>query len=119
MSGAAGGLSGALWAAFDAELVAGAPFVFELVAIERRLAAAAAAITGEGRLDEQSGMGKVVGELARRAGAAGVPLHAVVGRATEAGRELPGLASVTEAETLAEIQVAARRIALTSVGARM
>lgn len=119
MSGAAGGLSGALWAACDAELVAGAPFVFEMVGLERRLAAAAAVITGEGRLDAQSALGKVVGELSGRAVGAGVPLHAVVGSVAEGGRDLPGLASVSEAETLPEMQEAARQIALTVAGGRL
>ena len=36
MTGAAGGLSGGLWAAFGAELVAGASFVLDAVGFDAR-----------------------------------------------------------------------------------
>ncbi len=58
MTGAAGGLSGGLWAAFGAELQAGAPFVLDAVEFDRRLRRARAVVTGEGKLDEQSLAGK-------------------------------------------------------------
>lgn len=106
-SGAAGGLAGGLWAAFGAELVAGSDYVLDAVDVYSRLAGAGCAITGEGRLDAQSSMGKLVGELARRAEAAAVPLHAIVGSdAREPGTGPEGLASVTEAGTLAGIEQA-------------
>lgn len=119
MGGAAGGLSGGLWAVCDATLVMGAPFVFEAVEFDRRLGAAACAITGEGRLDDQSAMGKIVGQLAARAAAAAVPLHAVVGADARQGSILDGLASVTEAETLEAIEAAGRQIALTGAEAEL
>jgi glycerate kinase len=111
--GAAGGLAGGLWAAFGAELAAGADYVFDAVGIETRLAGARCAISGEGRLDRQSSMGKVIGELGRRAERAGVPLHAVVGRdGREPSFTLAGLCSVIEAETLSEIEEAGHAIVL-------
>ncbi|HEX3562649.1 MAG TPA: glycerate kinase, partial [Solirubrobacterales bacterium] len=80
MTGAAGGLSGGLWAALGAHLVPGATFVLGVLGFDRRLEEADAVITGEGRLDEQSLAGKLPGEIARRCRAAGVPLHAIVGQ---------------------------------------
>jgi glycerate 2-kinase len=53
MTGAAGGLSGGLWAGLGAELVPGAPYVLDTVGFDQRLRQAAAVIVGEGRMDEQ------------------------------------------------------------------
>ena len=78
-TGAAGGLSGGLWAAFGAELRPGAAAVLDALGVDARLREAQLVVAGEGRLDEQSFGGKIVGELARRARRAGVPIHAVVG----------------------------------------
>jgi glycerate kinase len=113
MTGAAGGLSGALWAALDAELVPGAQYVLDAIGFDGRLAAADAVVVGEGRIDEQSAMGKIVGEIACRARAAGVPVHAIVGNNAldpEVGRAIE-LRSVTEATTLTEIESAGERLA--------
>lgn len=113
MTGAAGGISGGLWAAFGAHLVPGAAFVLGVVGFDRRLEDADAVITGEGRLDAQSVEGKLTGEIARRCRAAGVPLHAIAGQVavTPDQRRPLGLASVVQAGTPEEIEVAARRIA--------
>jgi glycerate kinase len=80
MSGAAGGLSGGLWAAFDARLEPGAPFVLDAVGFDARARDAFALVTGEGRLDETTLHGKAVCEAATRARQAGVPAHAIVGQ---------------------------------------
>jgi glycerate kinase len=113
MTGAAGGLSGGLWAALGAHLVPGATFVLGVVGFDNRLEEADAVITGEGRLDPPSAEGKLTGEVARRCRAARVPLNAIVGQiALEPGeRERLGLASVAEAGTLDAIEAAAERIA--------
>jgi len=113
LTGAAGGLSGGLWAAFGARLVPGAPAVLDAVGFDARLAAADAVVAGEGRIDGQSLAGKIVGEIAARARAAGRPLHVVAGAdALEPGqRDALGLASVTAAPTLDDIRAAGRRIA--------
>jgi len=107
-TGAAGGLSGGLWAAFGAELRPGAAAVFDALGLDGRLRAAQIVVTGEGCLDEQSLGGKVVGELVRRAGAAGVPIQAVVGSSRLSSGEAAraGLAGVRVASTLAEIEAA-------------
>jgi glycerate 2-kinase len=113
MSGAAGGLSGGLWAAFGARLVPGAAYVLGLLGFDRRLDAADAAVTGEGRLDSQSLEGKLVGEVARRCREAGVPLHAIAGSVElgDSEAERLGLASVRQAETLEAIEMSARELA--------
>ena len=80
MTGAAGGLSGGLWAAYGAALEPGAAFVLNTLETDRRMRAARAVVVGEGRLDRTSLQGKVAGELATRARQAGIPCHAVVGQ---------------------------------------
>ena len=113
MTGAAGGLAGGLWAAFGARLVPGAAYVLGLLRFDRRLEEAGAVITGEGRLDAQSVEGKLVGEVARRGRAAGVPVHAIVGHtALDSGSATElGIASVHEAGDPDAIEAAARLIA--------
>jgi glycerate kinase len=118
MTGAAGGLSGGLWAAFGAHLVPGATFVLGVLGFDRRLEEADAVITGEGRLDDQSPQGKLTGEIARRCRAAEVPCHAIAGQVAlppDAIRSL-GLASAAEAGTPEAIADAAERIASSAVG---
>jgi glycerate 2-kinase len=106
MTGAAGGLSGGLWAARAARLVAGAPYVLDAIGFDARMRGAAFVVTGEGSLDEQTLQGKIVGELATRCRQGGVPCHAIVGRNRMApfGERIIDLASVTEASTLAELR---------------
>ena len=108
MTGAAGGLSGGLWAAFDAELAPGAAFVLDRIGFGRLLGEASAVVTGEGRLDRQTATGKAVGEVAVRGRRAGVPVHAVVGRdalGPDGSRSI-GLRSVREAGTAAGLRAA-------------
>ncbi len=67
-TGAAGGPSGGLWAAFGATLI---PAIDEI--LDRLLGGVDAVITGEGRLDSQTLHGKVIDGVTRRAASAGVP----------------------------------------------
>lgn len=110
MTGCAGGLSGALWAAHDAELVSGADHVLDLIGFDGLLDGADLVITGEGRLDEQSAAGKVVGVVAGRCRAAGIRCVAVVGRsALDPGAAAAmGLDRVIEASTAVEQREAGR-----------
>jgi glycerate 2-kinase len=112
MSGAAGGLAGGLWAQYGAELVAGAAFVLGEVGYDSRMRAARAIVTGEGRLDRQSLVGKVVSEVATRARQAGVPCHAVVGSNTLDLFDLRilDLQLVLEASTLTELEAAGAKL---------
>ncbi len=112
MTGCAGGLSGGLWA-FGAELRPGAEFVLDLLGFTDRLAAADAAITGEGRIDAQSLEGKIVGQIAATCAAAGRPLDVVVGE-DALDRALIGtlpIRSIREAGTLAALREAGRHLA--------
>jgi glycerate 2-kinase len=113
MTGAAGGLSGGLWADLDAELVPGAQFVLDAVEFDRRMRAARAVITGEGKLDQQSLAGKLVSEISTRARQAGVPCHAIVGtrELDSFGVRVLDLQAVCEASTPRQISAAARRLA--------
>ena len=79
MTGCAGGLSGGLWAQYDAALEPGAAFVLDALDFDARMRAARAVIVGEGRIDEQTLQGKIAGEIATRARQAGVPCFAIVG----------------------------------------
>ncbi|MEJ2678652.1 MAG: glycerate kinase [Gemmatimonadota bacterium] len=77
--GAAGGLGAALAGFLGAELVPGGDWVLEAVGFDAALARADIVVTGEGAFDVQSGMGKVVGEVIRRARARRVPVLLVAG----------------------------------------
>ena len=106
MTGAAGGLSGGLWAYCGATLVEGASFVLDTVGFDERLRVARFAVSGEGRFDEQTLTGKAVAEVARRCRSSGVPLHVVAGSSALAPDRVEqlGVASVREATTLEELE---------------
>jgi len=112
MTGAAGGLSGGLWAGRGARLVRGAPYVLEAIGFDELMRASAFVVTGEGSLDEQTLQGKIVGEVATRCRQAGVTCHAIVGRnqLDPFGERIIDLASVTEATTLEELKEAGRAL---------
>jgi len=118
MTGGAGGLSGALWAAHGAELVSGADHVLDLLGFDALLREADLAITGEGRIDGQSAAGKVVGVVAARCRTAGASCVAIVGQSAldEAGARAMGLAAVIEASTAAEQRAAGRAVGAGAAG---
>jgi glycerate kinase len=113
LTGAAGGLAGGLWATHGAELADGARYIAERVGLEDRMRDAVAVVTGEGRLDATTLEGKTVNEVARRATAARVPVHAVVGQdaSTQAERHALALTSVRQASTAEELTRAAAAVA--------
>ncbi len=106
MTGAAGGLSGGLWAALGAKLVPGAAYVLDTIGFDDLMRGSAFVVTGEGSLDEQTLQGKIVGEVATRCRQGGVTCHAIVGRnqLDPFGERIIDLASVTEATTLDELR---------------
>lgn len=112
MTGAGGGLAGGLWAAADAELKSGAAWVLAQFGFDQRMLAARAVITGEGRLDRQTLLGKSVGEVATRARQAGVPCHAIVGTMamTAFDARILDFESVQEASSAAAITTAAEQL---------
>jgi glycerate kinase len=108
MTGCAGGLSGGLWAVHGATLEPGAPWVLDALDFDIRMRAARAVVTGEGKLDEQTLQGKLVGEIGTRARQAGVPLHAIVGtdRLDAFGKRMIDLMRVIEATDLPALEAA-------------
>ncbi len=108
MTASAGGISGGLWAVHGAVLEPGASWVLDALGFDERMRAARAVITGEGKLDEPTLQGKLVGEIGTRARQAGVPLHAIVG--TDAldpfGKRIIDLMRVFEATDAAEMEAA-------------
>ena len=117
MTGAAGGLSGGLWAQHGARLQHGASFVLDMVGFDERMRRSAFVVTGEGRIDSQTLQGKIVGELATRCRQGGVSCHAVVGQnqLDDFSARILDLASVTEAGTVGELEAAGRRLAFGSI----
>jgi glycerate 2-kinase len=112
MTGAAGGLSGGLWARFGARLAPGAAYVLDEIGFDDIMRASAFVVTGEGRLDDQTLQGKIVGEVATRCRQAGVACHAVVGRneLDPFAQRIIDLDSVEEATDPGEMRAAGRRL---------
>jgi glycerate 2-kinase len=112
MTGAAGGLSGGLWARFGARLAPGAAYVLDTIGFDDTMRASAFVVTGEGRLDHQTLQGKIVGEVATRCRQAGVACHAVVGRneLDPFEQRIIDLDSVEEATDPAEMRAAGRAL---------
>ncbi len=111
-TGAAGGLSGGLWAAFDAALESGAGFVLDTLAFDARLEQSRCVVTGEGKLDGQTAQGKLIGEIGLRAEKLGRQVHAIVGvdaRSSE-GAGPANLGTVLVASSLDEIENAGARL---------
>jgi glycerate 2-kinase len=108
MTGCAGGLSGGLWAAHRATLEPGARWVLDALDFDERMRASRAVVTGEGKLDEQTLEGKLVGEIGTRARQAGVPLHAIVGKDAldPFGKRIIDLERTLVATTLEELEAA-------------
>ncbi|MDO8613903.1 MAG: glycerate kinase [Dehalococcoidia bacterium] len=119
-AGAAGGLGAGLIAFLGARIEPGVEVVAEVVRLRERVRGADLVLTGEGKLDAQTGYGKTVAGVARIAAAEGVPVIVVAGtlgegweRILESGVEgveliVPRLGSLEEAmERPAEMLAAA------------
>lgn len=120
MSGAAGGFSGGLWATLGARLLPGADFVLDSINFNARLRACKAVIAGEGGLDDQSFMGKILGRIRDRCREAGKPLHAVAGTVKLGNDEIERLelATVIEAGDPESLRRAGRTIGHTAQAVR-
>lgn len=79
MTGAGGGLAAGLWAFFGAELKDGAAFVAGAIDLPKIIEDASLVITGEGKVDSQTSMGKVPFAVASLAAEAGVPVVVIGG----------------------------------------
>lgn len=78
-SGAAGGMGGGLYALLRATLMPGVDTLLEITGFRQMLAGTSLVITGEGRIDSQTAMGKALGGIVRVAHASGVPVIAIGG----------------------------------------
>ena len=78
-SGAAGGMGGGLMAFLDAELQSGADLLLDICQFNKRIADTNLIITGEGRIDRQSLMGKIPGKILQRGQANHIPVIAIAG----------------------------------------
>ncbi len=79
-AGAAGGLGAGARAFLGADLVAGSEWVLGLGDLRRLVSEVDLLVTGEGRFDAQSSMGKITGRLLEIAAAAGISSLLVCGR---------------------------------------
>ncbi len=91
-AGAAGGTAAGMMAWLGAEVIPGAEAVLGIARFGEALHGAALVITGEGRIDGQTAMGKAPAVVARQAHAAGVPVIALTGcLATNAATEFDAI----------------------------
>lgn len=81
--GAAGGLGAAFHGYLGGQLESGIELIMDILKVEEAAEHADLIITGEGRLDAQTSMGKVPAGLAGLAGKYGVPIIAVGGSLTD------------------------------------
>ena len=78
-AGAAGGLGGAFKTFLNAELKSGIDTILDIVGFDERISNADIVITGEGKIDFQSGKGKVIDGIFRRCSARNIPVLAIAG----------------------------------------
>jgi glycerate kinase len=100
-AGAAGGSAFGLAALWGARLRPGAPAVAEIVGLAGALAGADLVITGEGRFDEQSLRGKVVGHVVDSVRCPVALLAGGILDSAETARVLDGFAATATLVTLA------------------
>lgn len=102
------GGAAALAKRLGAVLEPGVPWILDALGFDARMRAARAVVTGEGRLDERTLAGRLVGEIGTRTRQAGVPLHAIVGadRLDAFGKRMIDLQLVQEAADLEAIAAA-------------
>lgn len=86
-SGAAGGLGAAFSGFLQSSLQSGVQFILDELKVDERIVEADLIITGEGKLDAQSSMGKVPSGIADRAKQHGRPVIALAGDITAAEKE--------------------------------
>ena len=85
-SGAAGGLGFAFRSFLQGELKSGVSLILEETKLSKKMQGADLVITGEGRLDEQSAMGKAPIGVAKLAKEQGIPVIAFTGAVTEGAK---------------------------------
>ncbi len=78
-AGAAGGLGAGMMAFLNASLDSGIETVLDACQFDERIQGADLILTGEGRVDEQSAMGKTIHGVVKRASQQGIPVIAIGG----------------------------------------
>ncbi len=99
-AGAAGGIGFAFITFLDATLMKGIELVLDFINFDKLIADAALIITGEGRIDSQTGRDKAPLGILRRARQKNIPVIAVGGCTTQEGIQLlkkEGIAEVLQA----------------------
>jgi glycerate kinase len=86
--GAAGGFALPFVAFMGAEIRSGIDFVLDLLKFDEKLVGTDLVITGEGRTDAQSAMGKAISAVTRRARATGVRVAVISGALGEGAEKL-------------------------------
>ena len=89
--GAAGGFALPFVALMGAEIRSGIDFVLDLLKFDEKMVGSDLVITGEGRTDAQSAMGKAISALAKRARAAGVRVAVISGALGEGAEKMLAL----------------------------
>ncbi len=87
-AGAAGGLGAGMMAFLEGELTSGSAAVLEWTKFSTAVAEADVVFTGEGRLDRQTGRGKLIASICRLAGIVEKPVFALCGELEMRQREL-------------------------------
>ena len=91
-AGAAGGAGAGMMAYLHARMVPGAELLLDALDFDKLIADADLVITGEGRMDEQTLMGKLPLRVLRRATAHGIPVIALAGSVSVTDN--PGFAAI-------------------------
>jgi glycerate kinase len=81
--GSAGGVALPLYARYSIPIISGSDYFFEQFKIDSLIAESDLVITGEGSLDNQSFMGKIVGKVLACASSQGKPSYAIAGIVSE------------------------------------
>lgn len=102
-TGSAGGVGFAARAVLGAQIRSGIDLVLDLIGIDEAIARVDLIITGEGRLDGQTLLGKTVVGVARRAQRLGVPVVAMCGRLELDEAQLAGV-GVARAYSLSQLE---------------
>lgn len=77
--GAAGGTPAALVALYQATIISGIEILLEMSALEKSISRESVLITGEGKFDDQSLQGKVVGSIAQLGSKHNIPVYVCCG----------------------------------------
>jgi len=86
--GAAGGIAAGLYGIMNAEINNGIEFLFEMIGFGEKVKGADLVITGEGRVDRQTGYGKVVKKVLELGRLNDIFVLVLSGEITEEGKEL-------------------------------